>query len=365
MKNKLETFEMNAILYFIMRAGFIGITVNAMVTVSGIDSYLCPILGTIIGLFILTLYIKIVEINPDKNIYENIIDIFGKKIGKLIDCLIIIFIASLTVILYYDIINFIGSEYLYFTPSFAIAISLVIPIVYLLIHDLKVIARASIILFFMSFILYLLSILGLLNQVRPSNMLPILSNGFSPVIKGTLIYISYVVLPIFILTIIPKNHMRQEKVYNKKIKIYFLFISILLIISSSILIAVLGIDLAQLYQYPDYHLLRRITLGGFIQRVESLLAIQWVLCIYFMVVLCCFNIKTGIKNVFKLDFDKLLSFIIPLILMIFSVIIFKNNTSSTNFEIMKYPYLLYIFFLLIPLLILFVHKLKAKKEYSE
>ena len=361
MKNKLELFEMNSLLYFIMRSGFIGIAANAIVNVGKVDGYMCPILGTIIGLIILFLYIKIIDINPDKNINENITDIFGKNLGNVIIIILTLFITSLAIILYYDINNFLNSEYLYFTPTAAIAISLVLPIIYLLIHNIKIIGRVSIILFFLSVALYILSIAGLLNQVKFDNLLPILENGFNPVFKGTLIYVAYTVLPIFLLTIIPKNTFESPGKLKKKIIKYYFIDSLIIIISETVLISVLGIELAALYQYPDYHLLRRITLGGFIQRIESLLAMQWILCIFIMIVLACHYITSSLNYVFKFKNEKILKYIIPIVIMYFSINIFKNNTISTMVEIKYYPYFIFVFLLGIPIIIYIVHYIKKKR----
>lgn len=362
MKNKFEIFEMNALIYFIMRAGFIGIAANAVIDIAHVDSYLSPIIGTLIGIIFVNLYIKIAEINPDKNINENLIDLFGEKIGKIIIIFITIFVFSLNIILYYDIVNFITSEYLYFTPKSAIAIVLAIPFIYLLSHDIKVICRAAVILFFISLALYILSISGLVNQINFDNLLPFLENGINPVIKGTLIYTAYITLPIFLLTIIPKNSIKNANQYKRKINRYYLLLSLILIISETVLISVLGIDLAQLYQYPDYHLLRRINLGGFIQRIESLLAVQWIICIFVMVVFCGYYIVNSLSFVLKIKNNKALNIIIPILVMYLSMTIFKNNTIATKVEIIYYPYFLYFFLLLIPLIIYITNLFKKKKN---
>ena len=43
-----------------------------------------------------------------------------------------------------------------------------------------------------------------------------------------------------------------------------------------LVMSVFGVELATLYQYPEFQILRRVSLGGFIERVESTLSIQWI-----------------------------------------------------------------------------------------
>ncbi len=358
MKDKFELFEINCLIYFIMQASFIGVIINNITTIAKEDSYLCMILGTIIGIFIVCLYTKLININPNKNINENILYIFGDKIGRIIIILLSLFIFSFGIIILYNVVNFIISEYLYYTPNYAVTITLTIPIIYLLSHNVKVICRTSIILFFISFTLYILSIIGLIGGTNFSNLLPILSNGSNTIIKGTTLYIAYTTLPLFLITIIPKNRIKNCKNFNKKVIKYYLLSSIITTLTCIILLSVLGVDLATLYNYPSYHMLSKIALGGFIKRIESLLAIQWIICIYFMLVFINYYIKSSLSTIFC--YNKYFSFIIPVTMMYFSIIIFKNNTISLVFEMNYYPYLLFIFLLIIPFIIYIVSKKRNK-----
>lgn len=357
MNRKLEILEINSILYFIIRASYIGICITNLIFLAKLDSYLCPIIGGLIGILFLIFYFKMINIDPNKNIVENIKTTFGSILGNIINIILGIFIFSLATLLYYDIINFIGSEYLFNTPSLAIAISVIVPIIYLLNKGLLVIGKTSSILFFLSIVFYLLSVLGLTFQGKMTNLLPFLENGVMPVVHGTLSYIAYSILPIFLLTIIPKKDINIKKGYEKRIIIFYLIVTI---INFSVLfnvISVLGIDLASLYQYPDYHVLRRISIGGFIERIESLLAVQWIFCTFIMLVICFYYINQTLKQVFKFNKEKIINFSIPVISMILSLFIFKNNTIANEFTTYIYPLFLFIFLLGIPVILyIFIYR---------
>ena len=364
MNRKLKLFEVNSMLYFILRSSFIGLAITNLIVISKVDSYLCPLIGSILGFIFLLLYFKIINVNPNQNISQNIITCFGNKIGGFINVLLSIFVFIFSILLSYDLINFIGSEYLFNTPNIVIGFVCLIPLIYLLTKGLTVIGKTSNILFFLSIILYILSLLGLFAQGNITNLLPFLENGISPVISGSIAYMAYTILPIFVLTIIPKNKIDNNRKFEKRLIIFYILFNLINFTVLFNVISVLGIDLASLYQYPDYHVLRRISIGGFIERIESLLAIQWMFCIYMMLILCFNYIITSLNDTFKFKKTKFFNFIIPIITIALSLIVFKNNTIANNFIVYIYPTILIIFFLIVPFIIyLFMH-FKFKKAYK-
>ena len=57
----------------------------------------------------------------------------------------------------------------------------------------------------------------------------------------------------------------------------------------------LGINLSQLYQYPEYIVLKRINLFEFLDRIENLLSIQRILKIYISLSFFTYFISNTIK----------------------------------------------------------------------
>jgi spore germination protein KB len=363
MKDKIQFIELSTLIYFSVRSSFIGIGINSYLYFGKVDAYLSVIIGIFVGILPLLLILKIAKFKKDATIHEINQMIFGKKIGNFINILLIGFTFFYASILFYDLINFISSEYLYKTPSTIIGIMLLFPIIYIIPKGLKTIARTSTILFIISIILYLFSIGGLIPSFSFENLLPFLENGIQGSITGSINHIAYAVLPIFLFTIIPRENIQEEKKLTKGIIFAQIFASIICLLSLLNVIGVLGIDLALLYQYPDYHMLRRIQVGGFIQRVESILAIQWMLCLFMMIAFCMFYCLKGTETIFPKLTDKqkkLLGFIFPTMMLLTARITFQNNTEFINFTIHDFPKLIYLFFLGIPCLIFLTYFIRKK-----
>ncbi len=371
MRDKIQFLEIGTLIYFFVRSSFIGIAVNSYLYFAKVDAYLCVLIGTIIGLLPLALIFKVASIKKDYTIHETIHLIFGKKIGNIINIILVGFTFYYSSILFYDLINFIASEYLYKTPAILIGIMLLIPIIYMIPKGLKTIARTSSILFILSIILFIFSIIGLIPSFSVENLLPLLEDGIGGPLRGSINHIAYSALPLFILTIIPRNNVENEKKAARRVIFSQVGASILSFLSILNVVGVLGIDLALLYQYPDYHMLRRIQVGGFIQRVESILAIQWILCLFVMIAFCMFYCLKTTETIFpkiKDNYRKLLGFIFPIGMLILTRCLFRNNTEFVNFTIHEFPIVIYIFFLGIPILIFITYLCRKKtleKELKE
>lgn len=364
MKRKLQFSEIATLIYFCIRSAIIGIGMNAYLYYGKVDAYLSIIIGAIIGIIPLLLILKVSNINKSKNIHGIIEEVLGTKVGKGISWILFGFVSFYCIVLFYDLINFIASEYLYKTPSYLIGIMLLIPIIYLLSKDLNVLGRTSVILFGLSIILYLFSLIGLIPRIDTENLLPFLENGISGPLKGAFMHIAFAILPLFIFTIIPKDSVVPSKNLDKKIVIAHFVYTVLIFIVLISIIGVLGIDLALLYQYPDYHLLRRIQVGGFIQRTESILAIQWVLCLFMMISICMYYLLTTADFLIPKNdkFKKIEVFLFPIVILILTRTLFQNNTIFVNFTMKQFPIIIYIFLFGIPLFIYIVYKLKNLKR---
>lgn len=363
---KMQLLQLSALMYFIMRAGYLGIGISGYLRLGKVNAYLCPLIGGILGIIPLLLYLKLSKIIPKENINGLIRRTFKKGVGSMISLILALFVAYFGLIILWDLNHFIASEYLYNTPILAIVIMLIIPIIYILIKGVQTLGRSAIVLFFISFFLYLLSILGLINQIKITNILPFLEDGMLGVWKGTFLYISYSVLPIYLLLIIPRDKFQQVEKMDKFLIITYITVTFFITLVTFILISVLGIDLANLYQYPDYHLLRRITIGNFIQRAESLLAIQWVISLFMLVSLCFYYVSNTIEFVFEIGDKKKQRFIIlavSLILMYLSTIIFRNNTVFSNFTTYHFPILIFLFLLVVPIIIYIFSKILIKQKH--
>lgn len=353
---KLNSLQLNSLQYFMIRWSVVGITTRNLITVAAQDGWISCIIGLLLGLIPFALYHYLHKKYPEDTIVEISQKKFGTHIGKIISLILILFVFFLSMVVYWDLINFISSQYLHKTPTYPLSILFLFPLIYLITGGIKVIGRTSTILFFISIIVLGLSLLGLVNQYNLANLAPVLEKGMLPVFNGAIQFLAYNVVSVFLLLMIPRNDISDKDKYEKQSFLFYLFSTFTvleLIVTTS---SVFGLDLAYLYQYPEFHLLKRVSLAGFITRIESTLSIQWMLHLFMMSAICLYFVTEGISRCFDIKKPKINKGIIItacILVAIGNEFIFCNNTVGNKIVLTILPYLLLFFFFVIPLIYYF------------
>lgn len=347
---KINSLQFCTCFITVLIAPFLGIEIYSILKFSKVNSLITIILSLLISFIFIYIFLKIFDYEKDYDLKNKIEKLFDKKIS-----IVIMYILSFCFLIigscfFFDINNFVISQFLSETPIYIVGILLSILIIYINSKGIEVITRVSTVLFCINILLFLLAINGYGGKIELNNMLPILEDGIKPVLIGCIYCISLSLGPIFLLLIIPKNSIVGNKKTNKMIVISniigFLFFGTVIFVT----ISVLGIYLTSLYQYPAYMVLKRVSLLGFLDRIENLIIIQWIFQIFITLSLIVYFIN-------KLTHIK--PYIITLLMLISSLLIFKNNTFFDETVILISPYISGIIFIIF--FVIFI-KIKIKKK---
>lgn len=363
-RKKLRSLEICCLYYFIIRANFLGITSSNLLHLAKQDAWISILVGVLLGLIPLGLFLYISNRYPNDTIFSLNKKLFGHCIGKIINFVLTFGVAISVITTFYNLIGFISSQYLNKTPTLAIAIMFFLAITYILTKGITIISRTHVVLLYFGILLFLFATLGLLKEADFDNLKPILEFGWSPIFKGSMSFIAFNILPLFVLSSIPKNNVFETKHYNRNIIITYFLSSITLLATILSIISVFGPHLALLYQYPEYHALKLISINGFITRVEGIIALHWLFDLFAFIVMGLYFILQFLKDDWKLS-DKASNPVIYLfsILLIFAVEhIFKNNTIANFITLHLAPFICFGFFFFIPLIIFFMIIKNYKKS---
>ena len=352
MRKQISNIQFDSFIYFIMHSCFVGISINNLFFISKQNTPISILFAIIIGLIPIYIFLYIMNYKPNLSIIELNQELFGRKIALIINLLLLTFVLSLAVIIFYNLCNFINSQYLYRTPVVLIGIIFAIGIWYMLSKGLPTFARVIMILLYIDLFLYLLSFIGLVGQIDIDNLRPFADEGLKPIMTGSLHYMIYNILPIFLLTIIPKEQMKQDRHFNQHVIGAYLITNLMLFIIAFCTLSILGIELCQLYQYAEFHILKRVSILGFITRVENTLSLQW---IFYMLITCAiavYFLANGIKRIWHPHdnkSEKIIYTILLGIIFILSEFIFPTNTDAYHFLSKIYPFFIFFFFFMLPL----------------
>ena len=355
--------EYSILTYFLTRCFFAGVAIHNLTYLARQDSWISVIIAFIVGIIPFLLFYALLNLEPNLNILDITLKYCGKVIGTIINFIFIISVIFHASIVLWNLSNFINSQFLFKTPILAISIIFMIPIIYTVSKGLKTIGRTSTILFLTTIIIYFLSLFSLIGKVELSNIYPIFENGVIPVFDGALITFAYNVIAIYPLLIIPKNNISENNKLGKSLIKFYLYNFITMFIVIFLIITIFGAPLAILYQYPEFHILKTVNVANFFQRVESILAFQWLFDFAVGLMIFVYFIKTALKQTFSLNnkFDKPLIFIISILIIYLSTIIFENNTIAYDFLGKTYKYVRVLILFLIPLIVYIISKLRKNK----
>lgn len=334
-KQKFTSFQFACLLVFPILALFSGIGTNNIIKIAKIDSYLSPIIAGIFGILIILLFIYIFNYLPDKNIVDKNKYLFGNILGTIINYIISILFLLIGIILIYNISNFAVSQFLSETPLFVVTTLLGLVLIYNVNKGIENISRVGIIFFAIICFLTLISTIGNLGNIKLDNLKPVLEFGIKKPIYGGIFLVIGDIVPIFSMLIVKKNSLINKKKTPKYLFIFYFIAITFIFLAIFITISSLGIYLSLEYQYPEYTVLKKISLLNFIDRIENFIYVKWILSSIMCLSMIIYYITSNINKNSK----KLVPTIIVSIIIFVALYLFKNNTIFYNFTSKFYPYI--------------------------
>lgn len=362
----METIKKNeysVLTFFVSRCFYTGIAIHNITFLAKQDGWISLIIAFIIGFIPMILFNALLNIEPSLSFPQLIKKYCGKIFGTIINVFLILSVLFHAGIVLWNLCNFINSQFLFKTPVLVIGIFFMIPVIYTVSKGLKTIGRTSMVLFLISIIIYFITFFALISKVKISNIFPIFENGITPIMDGSLVQLSYSVLAIFPLLIVPKNNISDNKKLCSSLMKFYIFNFITMFIVMFFIISIFGSPLANLYQYPEFNILKTVNIANFFQRVESILSFQFLFDLIIGLIVFVYFLKTATQQTFNFEnkFNNVLIIILSIAIIYISSIIFKNNTIAYDFlgKVYKYVRLLILFF--IPLIIYIIARIRKNK----
>lgn len=337
MNNKIKSSQVGMFLVLACCGLFLGLGDVILLRKSKNEVLIAMILGTILGLIPILMMLKINSCYPKLNIYEKNIKLFGKKIGNIINIILLLFSMYILTIVTRIIGLFVTGKYLQNTPYYIIGMLAIITNLIICFKGIEVIVRTSQITFFISLIFVILIELLLVRYVQIDNILPIIlnKNHILGIFDGALYHVfSFSFLFIFFLSINKDKIIDKEK-YNKTIIIYYIIGSVALTLVMFFILSCFGYNLSTLFRFPEYLLLKKIEISNTGLHLENLLAFRW---IFYMVALgniITYNIIC-IVNTFKIKKRKtnyIVTFLTFLSLYLSKIIFYNVSFSIKNIKL--------------------------------
>ncbi|MCM3655514.1 endospore germination permease [Metabacillus litoralis] len=362
-KGKINAGEFFILVIVFTMGGTILVAATGLAEVTKQDAWIADPLTILISLFFIFIYNQLVTLYPSMTYVEYNEKIFGKWIGKIAALLYLFYFFILSSGMLREIGDFFTTHILVETPIQMVMIIFLFTSLIGVRLGLEVICRTVLIFFPWIVMMLLMSFLFLIPEIKLENIQPIFGEGLKPIIKGSyhILGLPYLELAM-ILMIMPYV---TDKTATKKAFYRGMVIGgIALFITVAFCILVLGSDITARQAYPSYILGKKISIGGFFERIEAIVAFIWVFTVYFKLTIINYGLSLGLAQVLGLKSYKILLFPLAFLIITFAIFSFRDIVHFHDFLAKAWtPYSLTICFIL-PLLLLMVGTIRKKSSAS-
>ena len=330
-----------------------GISFYYLKTFSKQNSWLIVIIGSIIGLAYIKMISKIKNSCQNKTIYEINKIVLGNTIGSFVNILFSLVFALLSTILLWYLSIYLKTNFFDETPTIIINIILMLPIIYAINKNELCFSKSNVIFSYIVYFLTIISFIFLLPQVELSNFKPFNEIRMNGMINALFGFTTTAFLPTYAIN--------GKKLLNLKesVKIIALIIGIVFFTY-----AVLGNSLVEMVDFPEFFVLRKIGLNANGTRIDGLLIIGWFLSTYVTNMTFILFIKDFFEYEFK-PYKNNYSYLIVIIILTFSLFIFKNITVGKLFILKILPTILFLTLFFLNFIIFCIIKVKHKNVSHE
>lgn len=306
------------------------------------DGWLAGIIGLSIGLICVWLYNVLGKQFPNKTIAEMNEIVFGKWIGKIVSISFYIFLSILGGTVLWDIGNFMVTQIFDETPIEAFHLVFISIVIMGTRLGIETIVRTAEILIPWMFLLLFVLIILIVPQIDFTKIQPVLENGFKPVLHSAIFFsaIPFVQLVVFLMIFPYVNRLEKAS------KAYFfgtVIAGVFLIMITTVSITVLGATITSQQAFPSYILSKKISVGKFLERMEAIIAIVWMLTIYFKLTTIFYALSLGIAQTLNMKDYRVVTIPLGAIITILAVTtspntVYINELASTEWIPYSYTY---------------------------
>lgn len=339
--------QKNFLVIFCSKALFLGIGYALLFEISKNDTWISFILGSLLGI-IFCYFLKTIMIKKGKKTLNELLKTMG-PVGFIIRLLFIVYSIAIINEILFIIQIFAKSFFLINSNTFLILLPLVLLIIMVAFKGYKILAYVVECLFPISLFFTLFALFGLVFNGDYTNIKPFFSNSTFEILKSSLYYFTLSSTPLLFLLDL---QFEDNNLYNA-----YITISICLVIICLILIGVLGPFLIYIYRFPEYMVLKDIQVFGFVEKVENILSISWILDNF---VLLCLS-SCFLKRLLPKKYNNYYFIGLIIILFLIACFIFGNNYINDLLISLYFPY--YLFLLSVPaIIILFIYCITKRKQ---
>lgn len=318
------------------------------------SAWMSPMVSTVGGLLFIGLYVYTCRQQPNLTIFEHNEYAFGKWAGKVFSLALVMYslIGASTVL--WTIGSFIISEIMPETPIVYICILFMTAVLYGTKLGIETIARTAEIFIPWILVLLLTIIMFSVPNMEFNKLQPVFAHPVPKVIGASLFELSISTFPLIVLFAIFPSMVNKDSKGTRSILIGYMCAGLLITAITLIAITVLGHELTSHYNYPTFIMAERIEYIALLERLEIVIAISWVLTIFFKLFIYFYVSLIGLAKLVGVKDYRPLTIPWGIIVIFLSQIVYPDTIYASKWNLdtwvplsltigVFYPFLLFIF----------------------
>jgi spore germination protein KB len=283
------------------------------------DAWITGLFTLGVAQLLVWLYCEVGDLCPGRNYVECSLLVLGKRIGFVSSLLFLLFMQGQAAFVLRDIGDFMTTQIMPETPLVAINIIFMMVVTYTVYVGLEPMSRTSEMLLPYVLILIVVVAVTLISEMEPRNLLPILEKGFWPLMEDFLPFLAFpFTQQIALLMVYPYVNNPDRK--RRSFYIGNLIGGGILVMVTVYCVTILGVGVTINNRYPSYALAKKISLGNFVERIEVLVGVIWIITIFYLLSLTYYALILGASQLFRVRCRWLLHLLLSFSTVVFSII---------------------------------------------
>jgi spore germination protein KB len=282
-------------------------------------------LATLIGLGLVFFYYSLMQLLPNKNLFEIMEYCFLRPITIFLSMVYVTYFLYISARVLRTFAEMINAAIMPQTPIEIIILTTMLLLAYILYLGLEVLGRIAEIFspYLVGFFILLAIFLPISGAVQVHRLLPVLGDGMRPVLKA--IFPSLIVFPfgeLVVFTIILSSVKELRK--SRKTALYAVMSAGLSLTAASLLMTMtLSIDAHQYSNFPLLSAARLVSVGEFIERIDPIVVFLMLLGVIIKSGLYLYCSLKGLEYVLHLPY-RYFAFPISMLMTLFTILIAFN-----------------------------------------
>ena len=357
---KVNSFSMSTLVVASSGVSLWGILGAFLFHTSGNATLLSMTIGFILSFIIVYIYLKFFNMEPGLSIAGKVKSVYG-KLGMVANILFIVLILVVYVFYTYRLTAFLSSQYMVGTVKIYFHIIILAITFCIAKNGVGTLVRVSTISMFICFFILAVNVFALYPSIDINNFLPLFDASFKNIMLSSFVFSIYFSSPTICINVIKKNQLTDPEKFTKTyLKMYAISFLILFVAITAVL-GIYGVRLCQIFDYPLYTILKRINILSFIESLENISIIIWILYIIITTSALLLTSINSIKEVFNFKSNKILFPILFALTLFIPENVYQSNRTIEMIQYIYIPLATKMLLVLFIILTLIIHKIKKKK----